>query len=198
MNKDWVGNKKSIFTTLGASNHTDKEREENDYYATDPEAAIWLHNIEQLSDILLEPACGEGHLSKQLEAFGHEVVSIDLIDRGYGYQGDFFEMKEWNFDIVTNPPYKHGLEFIKHALDIIPIGNKVCMFMKIQFLEGKARKKFFQEFPPIRIWVSSSRIMCAKNGDFEGMKAGGGSAVGYAWYIWEKGYTGDTTIKWFN
>lgn len=31
-----TGNGKSIFTTLGASNHTEKEREINDYYATDP------------------------------------------------------------------------------------------------------------------------------------------------------------------
>lgn len=36
MGKDWTGNGKSIFTTLGASNHTGKERETNDYYATDP------------------------------------------------------------------------------------------------------------------------------------------------------------------
>lgn len=32
--KDWTGNSKSIYTTLGASNHTDKARETNDYYAT--------------------------------------------------------------------------------------------------------------------------------------------------------------------
>ena len=25
--KDWTGNKKSVFTSLGASNHTDKERQ---------------------------------------------------------------------------------------------------------------------------------------------------------------------------
>lgn len=30
------------------------------------------------------------------------------------------------------------------------------------------------------------------------MKDGGGSAVAYGWYIWEKGYTGNTTVKWFN
>ena len=36
MEKDWIGNGKIIFTTLGASNHTEKEREINDYYATDP------------------------------------------------------------------------------------------------------------------------------------------------------------------
>lgn len=26
--KDWTGNKNSVFKTLGASNHTDKERQE--------------------------------------------------------------------------------------------------------------------------------------------------------------------------
>jgi hypothetical protein len=31
--KDWTGNKNSIYKTLGASNHTEKEREENDFYA---------------------------------------------------------------------------------------------------------------------------------------------------------------------
>lgn len=25
-----------------------------------------------------------------------------------------------------------------------------------------------------------------------------GSAVAYAWFVWEKGYKGDTTIKWIN
>ena len=34
MTKDWSGNGKSTFITIGASNHTDKEREEHDFYAT--------------------------------------------------------------------------------------------------------------------------------------------------------------------
>ena len=34
--KDLIGNRKSMFVTLGASNHTDKVREINDFYATDP------------------------------------------------------------------------------------------------------------------------------------------------------------------
>lgn len=36
--KDWVGNYQSIYRVLGASNHTDKDREPNDYYATEPKA----------------------------------------------------------------------------------------------------------------------------------------------------------------
>lgn len=39
--KDWAGNKNSIYKTLGASNHTDKEREVNDYYASHTTAHHW-------------------------------------------------------------------------------------------------------------------------------------------------------------
>lgn len=34
--KDWIGNSKTTFVTLGASNHSNKEREIDDFYATDP------------------------------------------------------------------------------------------------------------------------------------------------------------------
>ena len=77
-------------------------------------------------------------------------------------------------------------------------GTKVAMFLKVQFLEGKARRKLFEKYPPKQIWVASSRLLCAKNGEFEKMRQGGGSAVAYAWFIWEKGYKGKTTIGWFN
>lgn len=45
--------------------------------------------------------------------------------------------------------------------------NKVVMFLKVLFLEGKERKKFFEENPPKVIYVASGRLNCAKNGDFE-------------------------------
>ena len=105
----------------------------------------------------------------------------------------------WDGDIITNPPYKFSEEFIRQAINLIPDGKKVAMFLKIQFLEGKKRKMLFSEYPPVRIWISSSRILCAKNGKFEEEKKKlGGGAVAYAWYIFEKGYRGPTILKWFN
>ena len=200
--KDWIGNSKSVYTTLGASNHTEDEREQHDYYATDPIAIDVLINDgeSEINHNVWECACGEGHLAKRLSDYGYNVTATDLIDRGFG-TGDvnFLEINTiFNGDIVTNPPYKYAVKFIEHALDIIPTGNKVFMFLKLQFLEGKSRKELFKKYPPKCIYVSSSRILCAKNGDFEGMKKSGGSAVAYAWYEWEKGYTGDTIIKWVN
>lgn len=194
---DWTGNKNSIYTTLGASNHTEADRETNDFYATDPKAMELLLDMEEFSPEIWECACGAGHLSKVLENKGYTVYSTDLVDRGYGHGGiDFLSLQtEFNGDIITNPPYKYAKEFVEHALEVIPEGNKVAMFLKLTFAEGKARKKLFETYPPKTIYISSSRLICAKNGDFDSVSS---SAVAYAWYVWEKGYTGDTVLKWFN
>lgn len=198
--KDWIGNKKSTYITLGASNHTDKVRQNEDFYATDPIAAKLLLEVETFSDNIWECACGQKHLSKVFEESGYNVRSSDVVDRCGNEVFDFLsiENQEWNGDIITNPPYKYAKDFIEKALSIVHQGNKVAMFLKIQFLEGKERKKLFQAFPPKIVYVSSSRILCAKNAEFERMIEGGGSAVAYAWYVWEKGYKGDTIIKWIN
>jgi len=197
-NKDWIGDQRSIYTTLGASNHVEHDRETNDYYATEPKATELLMGLEKFSDNILEPACGSGHMSKVLEANGYNVTSTDLIDRGYGKDfGDFLLREEpFDGDIITNPPYKFAQEFIEKSLELVKDGSKVAMFLKIQFLEGQKRKKLFKKYPPKVIYVSSSRLLCAINGNFDSINGSG--AVSYAWYIWEKGFTGDTIIKWFN
>jgi hypothetical protein len=201
MGKDWTGNSNSIFKTLGASSHTLNDRQGEDYYATEPKAAHLLLRLESFSNNIWECACGEGHLSKVFEDAGYIVKSTDLIDRGFGDNGiDFLglEVQDWNGDIITNPPYKYAQEFIEKALQIIPIGNKVAMFLKLQFMEGKKRKHLFITHPPKVIYVSSSRLLCAKNGEFKKMIDGGGSAVAYGWFVWEKGFKGETVVKWFN
>lgn len=198
--KNWTGNRASIYATLGASNHVKEDREVNDYYATSPEAIDYLFEVENFTQNIWECACGEGHLSKKIEEWNKIVYSTDLVNRGYGETGvDFLESTmKWDGDIITNPPYKFAQDFIEKSLDILNDGRKVAMFLKIQFLEGKKRKKLFKKYPPKVVYVSSSRIPCAKNGDFEALKTSGGSAVAYAWYVWEKGFKGDTIIKWIN
>lgn len=200
---DWSGNKNSIYKTLGASNHTDKERQSEDYYATEPKAVELLLDLEDFSQLYVwECAAGQGHLSEAMIQKGIKVNSSDLVLRGYdkAYMYDFLseENKEWKGHIITNPPYKFAKEFVYKALSIVPNGCKVAMFLKVQFLEGKARKKLFEIYPPKTVYVSSSRLLCAKNGEFEQMIAGGGSAVAYAWFVWEKGFNGQTELQWFN
>ncbi|MFG6329284.1 MAG: hypothetical protein K1W06_07415 [Lachnospiraceae bacterium] len=40
--RDWTGNVKSIFVCNGVNNHTDEERQADDYYATEPKAVKLL------------------------------------------------------------------------------------------------------------------------------------------------------------
>lgn len=97
--KDWVGNNKTTFVTLGASNHSNKEREIDDFYATDPHALqIFLEKIKEdnieLHKTIWECACGKGHLSEVLKKHNYNVYSTDKVNRGYGdKQIDFLKEK---------------------------------------------------------------------------------------------------------
>lgn len=192
--------KGTTFRLIGASNHADHDRQVDDFYATDPVAAELLLVIEPQLSRIYECACGEGHLAKVFDKYGKLAKASDIVNRGYGEVIDFLKYHGYREDleyddIVTNPPYKYSLEFVEHALECVRPGRFVCMFLKIQFLEGQKRKHFFLENPPVRVWVSSARIKCAINGDFD---ANGQSAACYAWYVWQKGYKGKTELKWFN
>ena len=75
--KDWNGNSKSIYVTLGASTYVVEEREQYDYYATHNKATEMLLELEEFDKNILEPCCGEGHISKVLENHGYNVRSMD-------------------------------------------------------------------------------------------------------------------------
>ena len=200
MNKDWTGNKSTTFAQLGASNHSEGEREANDFYATDPNTLeIFLDALKRdgvyLNQDIWEPSCGMGHLSKVLENHYYNVYSSDLIDRGYGETGvDFLKDNVlWHGDIITNPPYKYASEFVEQAMKDLKFGNKCIMLLKIQFLEGQARRELFAKYPPKYVYVNSARQTCYINGDMSKKMS---SASCYCWFVWEKGFVGAPTIRW--
>ena len=88
-------------------------------------------------------------MSEVLKKAGYDVVSRDIVDRGYGEVADFLAIDNlaWDGNIVTNPPYKYAQQFVEKALNIIPEGKKVAMFLKLTFLEGKARRNLFRSAP---------------------------------------------------
>lgn len=97
---------------VSAINSRYPKRAAYEFYPTPPEATRALMSVESFEGDIWEPACGDGAISKVLEAAGYQVVSTDLIDRGYGVGGHNF-LKSDNplaKNIITNPPYgTHGL-----------------------------------------------------------------------------------------
>ena len=180
--------------TGGKSN---KQRIENDFYATNPksvEALIRTGVLGQPKNIL-ECCVGAGHIANTLQNKypNIKIDGIDIINRGYPNTivADFlnYEFKEKYDWIVTNPPYKDVLNYVKKALDT---ADNVAMFLKLTFLESKNRKEFFEKNKSLRyVFVFSERQQPMRNG--EETK---GNAIAYAWFIWQKQYRGYPTIKW--
>ena len=196
--KDWTGNSKAVYSTLAASNHSETERVDNDYYATPPKAVEELLKREQFNHYVWECAVGGGHIADVLKQNGYDIRCSDIVDRGYTDTEvvDFLhterDKNDFARDIITNPPYSMATEFVKHALNISMDITKVAMFLKIQFLETKKRYDLFKEYPPKKIYVFVNRVNCGKNGVF-GKES---SAVCYCWFVWEKGYKGKPTVDW--
>ena len=176
-----------------------REREVHDFYATPENATrLFLDNHKIEAETILEPACGQGHISKVLKEYfsDAEIISTDLIDRGYGKYGiDFLSYDFGKKDVViTNPPFKLAKEFIEKALTIA--NKQVIMFAKIQFLETEQRKQLFKNTPLKYVYVHSKRVSPMRGGrpvDENGKPWS--STMCFAWFVWEQGYNGEPIIR---
>ena len=188
---------KDTLKTIGASNHCDEERSKLDYYGTDPRSTRALLEVEKFSELIWEPAAGHHLMVDVLRDAGYIVLASDIAeyDEVEHTKIDFLEGEHaWMGDIITNPPYGLSTEFAVQALKAVKPGHKVALFLRLLFLEGTKRyEKLFKDNPPKTIYVFSNRQVSDKNDDFSK-----GSAVAYAWFVWEKGYKGDPVIKWIS
>lgn len=181
-------------------------RVSHDYYATPFNATeAILSRISLGFDTILEPAAGEGHIIQVLRKYypNNKIIANDLICResrlGIEVNGgvDFLEYdpKEPIDTIITNPPFALAQAFIEKALSIA--NHYVIIFARIQLLETAERKEMFKYNPPHFVYVFSKRVAPLPNG--EAVAPNGkpwSSTMCFAWFVWEKGYTGDTIIRW--
>ena len=169
-------------------------RQPNNFYATHPSVAQDIISIEHFHDKVLEPFCGSGTMAEVFKKNGFTVEAYDLIDRGYGKVGDFFKVDfaEKEYDIVSNPPYdKTLISIVQRCVQLCY--NKVALLLPLSYLSGTERaEKLYRILPPKTVYVYSNRIQIGKDGVFDNSV---GNKITYAWYIWEKGYKGDTLLK---
>lgn len=182
-----------------AGTSENRERVENDFYATPEESTKALLAVEEIIFPVWEPACGQGHIAKLIKGdLSDIVIATDLIDRGWGVGGiDFLTFVGYENvnTIITNPPFNLFQEFAEKALKIAK--KKVIMFGKLQALEGQKRATFMQNSPLRTVYVFKARQNPLRNGspvDENGKPWA--STMAFAWFVWEKGYTGKPTIKW--
>lgn len=170
-------------------------RQINNFYATHPSVAQDILDVEDFNLQVLEPFCGSGSMAEVIKQNGYSVEAYDIIDRGYGKQGDFFktDFPVGVYDIISNPPYDNKLpELIVRCLSIAY--HKVALLLPLNYLAGKQRaENQYSSYPPKVVYIYQDRILIGKNGVFEDVL---GNRINYAWYVWEKDFSGEPTIRW--
>ncbi len=173
----------------------------DDFYATPAVAVDALIKAERafLPPVIWEPACGDGAIVLPLRAAGYTVHASDLVARGCPDSEariDFLfpcAVPDGAGGIVTNPPFKLARAFIDTALSRVPY---VAMLMRLAFLEGGARRPWFEASPLARVHVSARRLPMMHRGGWEGPAAGSG--VAFAWFVWDRRHVARPEIRWFD
>jgi hypothetical protein len=174
------------------ANRSAKDRRKLDFYPTPPDVTHALMKFLKLpqSDVW-ECACGEGHMARVIEEYGHKIIATDIRFTGYGDGGrDFLqENKLLAPIIITNPPFQESEAFIRHA---IMLGADIIgMLLKSQYWHAAKRAKLFTEHPPT--WV----LPLTWRPDFLFGEKGGSPTMEVLWTVWIKGQT-DTRYRILN
>lgn len=165
-----------------------------DYYPTQPKATrAYLRAEEEYlrayDGPILEPFCGEGHMSREIEAFLRcAVLSSDLrTDTGFGQGGmDFFDMAglpRGVHRLISNPPYADAadgvplpIKIVVHALLRLGV-EYLALLLKQTFWNADNRRALWRDLRPSRLLQTTFRV------DFTG---GGASPVGGLFVIWDR------------
>ena len=210
-------NVKKTFSPIGASNHSQAIRAENDFYSTPPFMVEELLKKEQsFQHKILEPCAGEGAIASVLLDHGHDVICYDIDPKtpitdkliGKIVQKNMFTIDKVpeDMDIIMNPPYKQATEAVRFFLDLIH-KNKKCqklaVFWKIQYLESKTRyQEIFSKYKFLKnVYVSVNRVGCGPVSQMKPDKYGNlnlPSAIAYGWFVWDSSYFGQPMIDWIN
>jgi hypothetical protein len=159
------------------------DRRAADFYPTPPDCTMALvqylasRDVMALDDVVWEPACGDGAISRVIEGMGYQVFSTDLHDRGYGEGGRDFLMEpfptgvDW---IITNPPFNMAEAFIERSASF---GIPFAMLLKATYWHAAARLDLFRRTGPALVLPMTWRPVFAP-------EQGTSGTMDFIWTVW--------------
>jgi len=181
-----------------------KENIAYDFYETPKWAtekavkAMLRDEILNKKEFVYEPCVGAGAITDVLEMYGFENIEasdIQTADYIKGMKGvDVYDVEDNACDVViTNPPYNLMTKGNMLAEFLRIAEKKVILLLNIFYLSSKDRKQMLEGSNLRHIYIHSDRVTMFPYGQ-EKPKNGGTKM--YAWYVWDKGYTGKPTLSW--
>lgn len=175
--------------TAARTNRNGK-RPKSDFYPSPPSAVHALLSVEPIDQPVWEPACGDGAISRVLEARGLPVVSTDMNAHGYGRAGVDFLLEQRLLApiVVTNPPYSLADAFVRHAMALGAV--RVAMLLRLAYLEGIGRSDVLDGGKLARVHVFRDRLTMAP----KGVAVDGSSTIAFAWFVWDAAHCGPASL----
>lgn len=179
------------------------DREENEHYVEERWCSERLFQEEEFVGLIDDPFCGFGTIPKSAHAAGFEVTATDLVNRGYSTDPfkstDFFDddASDWTRDnLVANPPFDCFKAVAFRALELT--ARKVALVWQTPRLN--AAGAWLEATPLRRVWFMTPRPSMppghvVREYEAKGKRPSGGTQD-YVWLVWERGYVGQTEMKW--
>lgn len=148
-------------------------------------------------------------MTRPMTEYSSNVIGSDIQDLGFGSVMDFLTDEPGQFAsdwIITNPPFKHGADFVLKALEQADKG--VAVLVRCAFAEGRGRYQLlFRDNPPTERLQFVDRVVMHK-GDppdpdvpirvwdkkqekYVWRKPS--TATSYEWMVWDKSQKGRQT-----
>jgi hypothetical protein len=117
-----------------------------------------------------EPAAGEGHLTRALEAAGHRVIATEI------RQGqNFFTYTPDHFDcIVTNPPYSIKADWLERCYQL---GKPFALLIPVETVGARGAQKWMERYGAEFNWLD-------KRVNFITPNQGSGAQFPTYWHSW--------------
>lgn len=167
-----------------------------DLYETPPAAVRALLKVEPLDGTVWEPACGPGSIVAVLRDAGLRVIASDIADHKCpnALVGVDFLAQESAPNgaeiIVTNPPFMHADNFVRHALKLVP---KVLMLLRLAFLESTGRSDILDGGQLARVYPFANRLPMMHRSGWTGPHAS--SQMCFAWFVWDRNHRGPAQLQ---
>lgn len=171
-----------------------------EHFETPEWAAQAILDKEILTKVVLDPCTGTGILADAAKGRGYTPLAIDIND--WGYPGTMIEdflsidAEGWSspdmpFSIFMNPPFSKAVQFVEKGFELG--ARKIVCFQRFAWWESRARREFWETFPPARVYVCGDRAPSWRH-DIPHDKRNSSSPTAHAWFVWERYHAAGTKL----
>lgn len=178
-------------------------RHPDDWYVEPAWCNDALFAAVQFKGVVVDPACGMGRVLDAAKRAGLKTIGHDIADRGaranhiFAQTNFFGDETDHQYDnIASNPPYKYDEAFLTEALK--RSRRLTALLLRTQWANAGARSRWLESLPLRYVLALSPRPSMPPGPVIEAMngKDPSGGQQDFAWFVFERGYSGKPEFGW--